>query len=76
MSNTTNISDNIKLIDQIEQVADFKYLGCYLMSTIKEFNKRRIIALKCFWDMKKLWFSKDTPDYLKIRIFKSTVYTF
>ena len=27
MSNTTNISDNIKLIDQIEQVADFKYLG-------------------------------------------------
>jgi len=53
------------------KVNDYKYLGSYISSTTKELSIRKALAYKAFWNMKKVWFSKEIPIYLKIRMFKT-----
>lgn len=73
---TTNIQDDQQLIDlkkKVGQEEDYKYLGSYISSTIKDFTVRKGIALAIFNDMWKIWNSKVLPLNLKIRIYNATI---
>ena len=57
---------------EINEVTDFKYLGCWVANTAKDFTVRRALA---FDAMEKLWrvWKSDIPQALKIRIFRACV---
>ena len=57
---------------KIKEVTDFKYLGCWVANTAKDFTVRRALA---FDAMEKLWrvWKADIPQALKIRIFRACV---
>ena len=50
---------------EINEVTDFKYLGCWVANTAKDFTVRRALA---FDAMEKLWrvWKADIPQALKI----------
>ena len=56
----------------IEQVADFKYLGSYVMSSTKDIKIRKAKAWKALNDMSKIWKS-DISRHIKERFFYATV---
>ena len=56
---------------EIEQVDDFKYLGSYVNSPVKDLSVRRAQAWCSFWKLKNIWSSNDISVQLKIRLFKS-----
>lgn len=56
---------------EIEQVTDFKYLGSFLNSSLKDLNTRRGQAWSSFWKLKTVWNSNEISLNLKIRLFKS-----
>jgi Reverse transcriptase (RNA-dependent DNA polymerase) len=70
MTNINNCTPEYKLNGQIEKVNDYKYLGVYINSTLKEFNTRKSLTCKSFWNMKKVWYS-NIPLYMKLRLFKA-----
>ena len=70
MTNIKDIDDKYKLNDEIEKVNDYKYLGSYLNSTLKEFNIRRALSCKAFRNMNKIWRS-DMPTRMKLKLFKT-----
>jgi hypothetical protein len=56
----------------IKRVNDFKYLGCWLLSSFKDFEVRRSLAWQAAKDMGRLWhmdFSRKT----RLRIFHSVI---
>ena len=57
---------------EIKEVTDFRYLGCWVANTAKNFTVRRALA---FDAMEKLWrvWKADIPQALKIRIFRACV---
>lgn len=74
MTNDPSHIDLQKLIEKIEQVKKFKYLGSEIESNTKdnsEINKRRCIAFAAFWDLTKIWKSKDISLKQKLIFFQS-----
>ena len=56
----------------IKQTEEFKYLGSLMSSAAVDMNTRRGQAWGAFWDMKKIWHSKEISTDLKVRIFQTT----
>ena len=64
----------IKTLDgtEIKSVKNFKYLGAWTESTIKDFAVRKALAWSACHNLSKIWKSQ-LPRQLKIRLFLSTV---
>lgn len=58
--------------NKLECVLEYKYLGSYISSSMKDFLARKSLAWKVFWDIKKVWSSRVIHIEQKIRIYKST----
>ena len=56
----------------IGKVDDFKYLGSWLKSSMKDFNTRRALAFKACDKLWRLWKSKCSP-VVKFRVFRACV---
>ena len=65
---------DLMLIDdmRLEQVDDFKYLGCLISNSSEDLRVRRRKDFGVFWSMTKVWKSHDLPMVLKLRIFDAT----
>ena len=57
---------------QLSHVSDFKYLGCWIATTERDFRIRKAKAWAACHKLKKMWKS-DLKRSLKIRLFVSTV---
>ena len=57
---------------QIKEVKNFKYLGAWTESTLKDFNVRKALAWNACNGLKKVWKSK-LPWNIKTRLFLATV---
>ena len=62
----TNDGINIKKVD------NFKYLGGWMMSTVKDFEIRKALAWTACHKLKKIWTS-NLSRKLKVRLFLATV---
>ena len=58
--------------DDVKQVNDFKYLGCYIASTENDVNIRLGKAWAALNKMNNIWKS-NLPDQLKREFFRATV---
>ena len=58
---------------QLKRVNDFKYLGTKVASSEGDFKHRRALVWVAFWEMEKLWQSKQIPLSLKLNIFNAAV---
>ena len=54
---------------EISKVNDFKYLGSYVSSSLKDFNSRKGLAYSAFRSLKKIWNSNLITLERKINIF-------
>jgi hypothetical protein len=57
----------------LEKIDDYKYLGVWIKSTMKEFNVRKALAWEAAKRIKKLWISPTLSEHLKIRVFQTCV---
>jgi ribonuclease HI len=67
--------DNIQikvLSGDITRVDDFKYLGCYIRNSCKDFEVRRGLAWNACKKLWKIWKSEHSSE-LKIRVFRATI---
>jgi hypothetical protein len=63
----------LKILDGvIKRVYDFKYLGCWLQSSFKDFEVRRSLAWQAAKDMGRLW-HMDLSRKTRLRIFHSVI---
>ena len=72
MTNIKNDEKNFKKFPNIEKVQEFKYLGSQIESSEADLQKRRQKAWTVFWEMKKVWSSKEINLHLKLRIYQAT----
>ena len=56
----------------LNQVGDYKYLGSYISSSLKDFLTRKGMAWSACNDMHKIWTSQLTKEF-KIEIFRATI---
>jgi hypothetical protein len=56
------------LAGEIAEVSDFKYLGCWMADSAKDFSVRRALAFKAADKMWRVWKSA-VPGELKMRLF-------
>ncbi len=56
----------------LKQVDDYKYLGSFISSSLKDFLTRKGMAWSACNDMHKIWSSQLTTRF-KIRIFRATI---
>ena len=56
----------------LKQVDDYKYLGSYVSSSVKDFTTRKGMAWSACNDMRTIW-SSQLSNNLKIKIFRATV---
>ena len=57
---------------RLKQVQDYKYLGSFISSSLKNFNTRKGMAWSACNDMHRIWSSHLSED-LKIKFFRMTV---
>ena len=71
---SSNTEHGIRTLNQtpLKQVDDYKYLGSYISSTLKDFNTRKGMAWSACNDLHKIWASQLSNN-IKLKIFKSTV---
>ena len=58
---------------QLQQVADFQYLGSRMSCTRVDFKRRKGLAWAVFWDLEKIWRASHVSLALKVNIFKASV---
>ena len=71
----TTINDHtIKTLNNatLKQVYDYKYLGSYISSSLKDFQTRKGMAWSACNDMHKIWSSQLSKEF-KVKIFRATV---
>ena len=71
---TTNNDHTIKTLNNatLKQVDDYKYLGSYISSSLKDFQTRKGMACSACNDMHKIWSSQLSKEF-KVKIFRATV---
>ena len=71
---TTNNDHTIKTLNNatLKQVDDYKYLGSYISSSIKDLQTRKGMAWSACYDMHKIWSSQLSKEF-KVKIFRATV---
>ena len=57
----------------IKKVDDFKYLGSWLMDSVKDFEVRKALAWKACIRLKKIWKSRTLSRKVKINLFLACV---
>ena len=57
----------------LEKIDDYKYLGVWIKSSMKEFNVRKALAWEAAKRIKKLWISPTLSESLTIRVFQTCV---
>ena len=70
----SNNTQSIKTLNgtTLKQVDDYKYLGSFISSSLKDFLTRKGMAWSACNDMHKIWSSQLTNEF-KIRIFRATI---
>jgi hypothetical protein len=57
----------------LKQVTDFKYLGSWLVSSLKDFNVRKALAWDAIKGLNRLWKSSVLDQLTKFRLFQSLI---
>ena len=60
------------LAGEIAEVDDFKYLGCWMADSAKDFSVRRALAFKAADKLWRVWKSA-LPEALKVRFFRACI---
>ena len=60
------------LAGEIAEVDDFKYLGCWMADSAKDFSVRRALAFKAADKLWRVWKS-FLPEALKVRFFRACI---
>jgi hypothetical protein len=71
-----DVTPSITIYDKLIKLCfDFRFLGCWIISSEKDFNVRRALAWKASNAMMRIWKSESIPNWIKRSLFRSTVET-